>query len=94
MSERAESPLSLETAQSLVRSGSFEATLDALHAVVDHLERGRLTLTETLTWYEVGLGLSRRCSRFLAEAELQVGVLEQTYGIIGDGQIDWDDDEA
>ncbi|MFN8592342.1 MAG: exodeoxyribonuclease VII small subunit [Thermomicrobiales bacterium] len=94
MSERFDTPPPLDDARSLITSGTFEDALDALQAVVDHLERGKLTLAETLTWYEVGLGLSRRCGQLLEQAELQIGILEQTYGMIGEREIDWDDDEA
>ena len=62
MNGLADSPPSLETISTLAKVGAFEETLAALELVVEHLERGRLTMDESLAWYEAGLGLMRRCS--------------------------------
>jgi exodeoxyribonuclease VII small subunit len=70
------SPLSLETIGALVKDGTFEETLSALELVVEHLERGRLTMDESIAWYEAGLGLMRRCSQLLEQAELRISALD------------------
>jgi exodeoxyribonuclease VII small subunit len=70
------SPPSLETIGALVKEGAFEETLSALELVVEHLERGRLTMDESIAWYEAGLGLTRRCSQLLEKAELRISALD------------------
>src|SRR5215217_7464346 len=60
----------------LAREGTFEDTLEALETVVEHLERGRLTMSESIAWYEAGLGLARRCSQLLEQAELRISTLD------------------
>jgi exodeoxyribonuclease VII small subunit len=82
----------LDAIQPLVRDGSFEDSLAALEAVVAHLERGRLSIDEAIAWYEVGLGLMRRCSDLLEQAELRVHTLEETYMTSNDGSSPWDSD--
>jgi exodeoxyribonuclease VII small subunit len=72
----ADTPPSLERISALVEEGVFEETLSALELVVEHLERGRLTLDESITWYEAGLGLMRRCSQLLEQAELRIRALD------------------
>jgi exodeoxyribonuclease VII small subunit len=72
----ADSPPSLERISTLVEEGAFEETLAALELVVDHLERGRLTMDESIAWYEAGLGLMRRCSQLLEQAELRISALD------------------
>ena len=68
-------PPSLETVSTLVAEGAFEETLSALELVVEHLERGQLTMDESIAWYEAGLGLMRRCSQLLEQAELRISAL-------------------
>jgi exodeoxyribonuclease VII small subunit len=69
-------PLTLESITALVEEGAFEETLSALELVVEHLERGRLTMDESIAWYEAGLGLTRRCSQLLEQAELRISALD------------------
>ena len=72
----ADTPPSLDHINTLVEEGVFEETLSALELVVEHLERGRLTLDESIAWYEAGLGLMRRCSHLLEQAELRISALD------------------
>ena len=72
----ADTPPSLESISTLVEEGAFEETLSALELVVEHLERGRLTMDESIAWYEAGLGLMRRCSHLLEQAELRISALD------------------
>ena len=67
---------SLEIIGTLVETGAFEETLSALEMVVEHLERGQLTMDESIAWYEAGLGLMRRCSQLLEQAELRISELD------------------
>jgi exodeoxyribonuclease VII small subunit len=72
----ADTPPSLESISTLIEQGAFEETLSALELVVEHLERGRLTMDESIAWYEAGLGLMRRCSHLLEQAELRISALD------------------
>ena len=72
----ADTPPSLESIGALAEEGAFEETLSALELVVEHLERGRLTMDESIAWYEAGLGLMRRCSHLLEQAELRITALD------------------
>jgi exodeoxyribonuclease VII small subunit len=65
-----------------------------LETVVEQLEQGRLTLADSLMWYETGLALARRCSDLLAAAELRVSTLDATYGSLAEDAAPWDDDET
>ena len=72
----ADTPPSLESIRTLIEEGAFEETLSALELVVDYLERGRLTMDESIAWYEAGLGLMSRCSHLLEQAELRISALD------------------
>ena len=72
----ADIPPSLEAIRTLAEDGPFEETLSALEQVVEHLERGRLTMDESIAWYEAGLALMRRCSQLLEHAELRISALD------------------
>ena len=67
---------SMQSISALARDGAFEEVFEALEAVVEHLERGRLTLDESIAWYEAGLSLTRRCSKLLQQAELRIRTLD------------------
>ena len=69
-------PPTLESIGTLMEAGAFEETLSALEMVVEHLERGQLTIDESIAWYEAGLGLMRRCSHLLDQAELRISALD------------------
>lgn len=95
-----DTPPSLDSISALVEEGSFEETLSALELVVEHLERGRLTMDESLAWYEAGLGLMRRCSHLLEQAELRISALDAEHpALSGDGnrlisEPAWDSDAS
>ncbi len=50
----------------------FEAAFAELEQVVRQLEEGNLSLEETITLYERGQALARRCQELLHQAELRV----------------------
>ena len=54
---------------------SFEAALKRLEEIVQKLERGELSLEESLTCYEEGIRLSRVCHGKLEEAERKIEML-------------------
>lgn len=53
----------------------FEQTLDELESLVQRMEKGELSLDESLAAYERGVGLYRRCQAALEQAELRVRLL-------------------
>jgi len=50
----------------------FEQNLEQLELLVDSMERGEMTLEESLAAYERGVGLYRHCQKALEQAELRV----------------------
>lgn len=53
----------------------FERSLDELETLVQRLEKGDLSLDESLQAYERGIALFRRCQTALDQAELRVRLL-------------------
>lgn len=84
----------LQSIEPILRDGSFEEALHALESVVDYLERGRLSIADAVTWYEVGLALTRRCTTLLDEAELRISTLEEMYAMTAQDDELWDTDEG
>lgn len=58
----------------------FEEQLTALEAVVDRLERGELSLEESVRLFEEGVHLSNACKAELERAEGRIQVLVETQG--------------
>jgi exodeoxyribonuclease VII small subunit len=56
-------------------SPSFEDALARLEGIVTRLEKGELSLEESLELYEQGIALSRLCHGKLAEAEDRIELL-------------------
>jgi exodeoxyribonuclease VII small subunit len=53
----------------------FEDCLARLEQIVGLLEAGNLSLEESLKVFEEGIGLSRHCARYLADAERRIEIL-------------------
>lgn len=58
----------------------FEDRLTALEAVVERLERGELTLDESVRLFEEGVKLSNACKVELEKAEGRIQVLVEGKG--------------
>jgi exodeoxyribonuclease VII small subunit len=56
-------------------SPPFEASLGELEQIVRELEKGDLSLEQSLTLFEKGMELSANCKRQLEEAETRVELL-------------------
>ena len=56
---------------------SFEQMLVRLDEIVRHLEKGDLPLDDSLSLFEEGTGLIRRCGTMLDEAEQKVVKLKK-----------------
>ncbi|HXJ82104.1 MAG TPA: exodeoxyribonuclease VII small subunit [Candidatus Methylomirabilis sp.] len=54
---------------------TFEDALERLERLVDQLEAGKLGLEESLKVFEEGVGLARRCARYLEDAEKRIELL-------------------
>jgi exodeoxyribonuclease VII small subunit len=50
----------------------FEAALAELEEIVDQLEKGAVALDESITLYERGEALKRRCDQLLKNAEMRI----------------------
>jgi exodeoxyribonuclease VII small subunit len=59
---------------------TFEDRLTALEAVVERLERGELTLEDSVRLFEEGVHLSNACKLELEKAEGRIQVLVETQG--------------
>ncbi len=62
---------------------SFEEAIARLEVIVKAMEGDAVTLDESLSLYEEGVALVRRCNRELDEAEQRVRILQKTP----DGEI-------
>lgn len=58
---------------------TFEDRLTALEAVVERLERGELSLEESVRLFEEGVKLSNACKIELEKAEGRIQVLLDTH---------------
>jgi exodeoxyribonuclease VII small subunit len=61
-----------ENTQADVRKLSFERALEELESIVKRLEDGKVPLEESVTIYERGESLKRRCEELLRQAEARV----------------------
>jgi exodeoxyribonuclease VII small subunit len=67
----------------------FEQSLADLQVLVERLENGELSLEESLSAFEQGIGLTRDCQAALSQAEQKVQILLER-----DGQLDSEPFEA
>lgn len=74
---------------------SFEEQLVALETVVERLERGELTLDDSVRLFEEGVTLSNACKKQLdaAEGRIQVLVAAETGGGVRDLEVDDEDED-
>ncbi len=54
---------------------AFEGLMEELEGIVGRLERGELSLEESLSAFERGVGISRTASSMLDQAEARVELL-------------------
>jgi exodeoxyribonuclease VII small subunit len=60
-----------------VAGAKFEQAMARLEAIVAELEKGELSLDESLKIFEEGVRLSKHCLKVLEEAERKIEVLVQ-----------------
>ncbi len=58
----------------------FEQSLQQLEALVTEMEKGELSLEDSLKAFENGIQLTRECQTRLAEAEQKVQLLVEQQG--------------
>ena len=56
----------------------FEEAMQALTEIVKKLESGETTLDDSITLYEQGIKLSKRCTELLDKAEQKVRFLQES----------------
>ena len=61
-----------ENTQGDVKKLSFERAIEELETIVKRLEDGKVPLEESVTIYERGEALKRRCEELLRQAEARV----------------------
>ena len=61
-----------ENTQVDVKKLSFERAIEELETIVKRLEEGKVPLEESVTIYERGEALKRRCEELLRQAEARV----------------------
>ena len=59
---------------------SFEQSLEELESLVEKLEKGQLTLDESLGLFERGMKLARICNQKLSKAERKIEILIEENG--------------
>jgi len=73
----------------------FEDALQRLEEIVDQLEAGKLPLEDSLKVFEEGVGLARRCAKYLDEAEKRIEVLTRdATGVLKAEPFELDEDES
>jgi exodeoxyribonuclease VII small subunit len=72
---------------------SFEEQLTALESVVERLERGELSLEESVRLFEEGVKLSNACKKELEAAEGKVQMLvDRGNGVMKAVELDMEED--
>ena len=66
--------------KSTTRTVNFEKSLKQLETLVDKLEKGDLSLEESLKQFEQGIKLTRECRQALQNAEQKISVLSNKNG--------------
>ncbi len=76
------------------KAADFEQSLQQLEALVTEMEKGELSLEESLAAFEAGIRLTRECQTRLTEAEQKVQLLLEEQGQLTALPFDDDQDPA
>lgn len=68
----------------------FEQSLTDLQNLVERLENGELSLEDSLSAFEQGIGLTRDCQAALSQAEQKVQILLERNGELEEAPFDAD----
>ncbi|MFQ5962874.1 MAG: exodeoxyribonuclease VII small subunit [Candidatus Scalinduaceae bacterium] len=58
-----------------MKKKNFEASLKELEEIVEQLEKGEITLDETLAKYERGIKIYKQCYQILENTEKKINIL-------------------
>jgi exodeoxyribonuclease VII small subunit len=61
-----------------MKNETFEKSLEELENIATELERGNLSLEQSIETFEKGIKLSKECSEKLDKAEKKINLLVQT----------------
>ena len=61
-------------------SKSFEEQMEALEEIVEELEKGELSLEDSVSKFEQGIKISKDCNKILEEAEKKITILVNQEG--------------
>ncbi|MBT8063335.1 MAG: exodeoxyribonuclease VII small subunit [Gammaproteobacteria bacterium] len=70
---------------------NFEKALADLETLVEEMEKGELSLEESLKRFEKGIGLTTECQQALQKAELKVQELVEKNGKLLEKDFNLDD---
>ena len=59
---------------------NFEKDLSRLEEIVTLLESGKCTLSESMTLFEEGIGISKKCNKSHEEAKQKLTILSSENG--------------
>jgi exodeoxyribonuclease VII small subunit len=62
----------------MTKSFNFEKSINELEQLVISMEKGELTLEQSLKHFEKGIALTRKCQQALIEAEQKVSILTKS----------------
>lgn len=65
-----------------MKENNFETKMEELENVVTKLEKGDMSLDESLTNFEKGMKLSKECNKMLEDAEKKITILLENDGEI------------
>ena len=64
---------------------NFEEAMKELENIVVQLEKGELNLDDSMKKFEEGIDISKKCSKYLENAEKKISILvKQEDGTIGE----------
>lgn len=61
-------------------SKSFEEQMEQLEEIVEELEKGELSLEDSVSKFEQGIKISKECNKTLEEAEKKITILVNQEG--------------
>lgn len=79
-------------AKKIPEQPDFEASLKELETLVETMEKGDLSLEDSLGHFERGVQLSRTCQQALKDAEQKVDILMKKSGQDEPAPFDSEDD--
>lgn len=69
-----------KTVKSEANLADFEKSLNEIQKIVQKMEEGKLTLEESLAYFEKGIKLTRECQTALEKAQQKVEILLKEHG--------------